>query len=101
MQGIGRRNPTELGQGGRVAHLYPGHQDPDRDHRRERHSKSRGWVDEERNIYEDYKKAFGEEPPMINGVATMSNTDNTKEPATAYYGDIVFRRSVTVSTREP
>ena len=50
------------------------------------------WVDESRNIYEDYKKAFGEEPPMINGVAIMSDTDNTKERATAYYGDIVFLR---------
>jgi hypothetical protein len=48
------------------------------------------WVDEYRNIYEDYKKAFGEEPPMINGVAIMSDTDNTKERAVAYYGDIVF-----------
>ncbi|MDF0666805.1 MAG: DUF3047 domain-containing protein [Nitrospira sp.] len=48
------------------------------------------WTDEERNIYEDYKKAFSEEPPMINGVAIMSDTDNTKERATAYYGDITF-----------
>ena len=38
---------------------------------------------------------------MINGVAIMTDTDNTKEQATAYYGDIVFQRSVTVSTREP
>ena len=52
------------------------------------------WVHEERNIYEDYKKAFGEEPPMINGVAIMSDTDNTKEHATAYYGDIMFKRAV-------
>ncbi len=52
------------------------------------------WIDEERNIYEDYKKAFGEEPPMINGIAIMSDTDNTKEQATAYYGDIVFQKSV-------
>ena len=51
------------------------------------------WIDEERNIYEDYKKAFGEEPPMINGVAIMSDTDNTKEQATAYYGDILFQKS--------
>lgn len=51
------------------------------------------WVEEERNIYEDYKKAFGEEPPMINGVAIMSDTDNTKERATAYYGDIEFVRA--------
>lgn len=51
------------------------------------------WVDEERNIYEDYKKAFGEEPPMINGVAIMSDTDNTKDRAVAYYGDIAFRKA--------
>ncbi len=50
------------------------------------------WVEEERNIYEDYVKAFGEEPPMINGVAIMTDTDNTKERATAYYGDIRFFR---------
>ncbi len=48
------------------------------------------WIDEERNLYEDYKTAFGEEPPMINGVAIMSDTDNTKERAVAYYGDIIF-----------
>jgi Protein of unknown function (DUF3047) len=48
------------------------------------------WAEESRNIYEDYKKAFGEEPPMINGVAIMSDTDNTKERVTAYYGDITF-----------
>jgi hypothetical protein len=50
------------------------------------------WVEEERNVYDDYKKAFGEEPPMIKGVAIMTDTDNTKESATAYYGDIVFRK---------
>ena len=57
------------------------------------------WVDEERNIYEDYIRAFGEEPPMINGVAIMTDTDNTKEQATAYYGDIVFQQSVKASSR--
>lgn len=51
------------------------------------------WVIEERNIYEDYRKAFGEEPPMINGVAIMTDTDNTKEAATAYYGDILFQKA--------
>ena len=48
------------------------------------------WVNEERNVYEDYKRAFGEEPPLLNGVAIMTDTDNTKERATAFYGDIVF-----------
>ena len=51
------------------------------------------WVGQQRNIYEDYKQAFGEEPPMISGVAIMTDTDNTKESATAYYGDIVFLRA--------
>jgi len=51
------------------------------------------WVDEERNIYDDYKKAFGEEPPMINGVAIMTDTDNTRERTVAYYGDIQFVRT--------
>lgn len=51
------------------------------------------WVEEERNIYDDYEKAFGEEPPMINGVAIMTDTDNTKESATAFYGDISFHKA--------
>ena len=50
------------------------------------------WVEEERNVYEDYRKAFGEEPPMIKGIAVMTDTDDTGESATAYYGDIVFHR---------
>ena len=51
------------------------------------------WVDEERNIYEDYKNAFKDEPPMISGVAIMTDTDNTGETATAYYGDIRFHKN--------
>jgi hypothetical protein len=51
------------------------------------------WMEEERNIYEDYRKAFDGEPPMINGVAIMTDTDNTKESAVAYFGDIVFKKA--------
>ena len=36
---------------------------------------------------------------MINGVAIMSDTDNTKEQATAYYGDIIFQKLVKVSAQ--
>jgi hypothetical protein len=50
------------------------------------------WVSEERNLYEDYKKAFGKEPHLISGVAIMTDTDNTGESATAYYGDILFKK---------
>ena len=50
------------------------------------------WITEERNVYEDYKRAFREEPPMMSGIAIMTDTDNTGESAEAYYGDIVFRK---------
>lgn len=50
------------------------------------------WITEERNVYEDYKRAFGQEPPMISGVAIMTDTDNTGESAEAYYGDIAFKK---------
>jgi hypothetical protein len=46
------------------------------------------WVSEHRNIYEDYRKFFGEEPPRLGGVAIMTDTDDTKDEATAWYGDI-------------
>jgi hypothetical protein len=50
------------------------------------------WVSESRNLYHDYKTAFGEDPPFVNGVAVMTDTDNTGEEAIAYYGEIVFKR---------
>ena len=50
------------------------------------------WVSGERNVYEDYKKLFGEEPPRIAFIAVMTDTDNTGESAVAYYDDVVFRK---------
>ena len=52
--------------------------------------KLNAWQMERRNVYEDYKKAFHEEPPKISGVGIMTDTDNTGEAAVAYYGDITF-----------
>jgi hypothetical protein len=50
------------------------------------------WVEQERNVYQDYLRAYGEPPPPISGVAIMTDTDNTGEQAVAYYGDIVFTK---------
>ena len=50
------------------------------------------WQEVTRNLYEDYKRAFGEEPGRITAVGIMTDTDNTGENIHAYYGDIVFRR---------
>ena len=51
------------------------------------------WVRHRRNILQDYKSAFGELPPMISGVAIMTDTDGTGESAVAYYGDILFSKA--------
>jgi hypothetical protein len=51
------------------------------------------WMNEERNLFNDYQRAFGGEPPKVNGVAIMTDTDNTGETAVAYFGDIVFKRA--------
>ncbi|OZC01974.1 DUF3047 domain-containing protein [Rubricoccus marinus] len=46
------------------------------------------WQTAQRNVLEDYRAAFGEEPPKINGIAIMTDADNTGKSATAYFGDI-------------
>ena len=50
------------------------------------------WQEVVRNVYEDYKRAFGEEPGNITSIGIMTDTDNTGANVHAYYGDIVFRR---------
>ena len=50
------------------------------------------WQDVTRNIVEDFRRAFGEEPGRITSIGIMTDTDNTGENVHAYYGDIVFRR---------
>lgn len=49
------------------------------------------WITEKRDVYEDYRKVFGEAPTAVTGVAIMTNTDNMGGHATAWYGDIVFK----------
>jgi len=51
------------------------------------------WTFHQRNIYEDYRNFFGEEPPRIGAVALMTDTDNTGESAVGYYGDISLVRT--------
>jgi hypothetical protein len=50
------------------------------------------WVEERRNVYEDYKRLFGEAPPKAGAIAVMTDTDNTGGAATAWYDDIRIAR---------
>ena len=52
------------------------------------------WVAETRNLHDDYRRLFGEEPTRLVGVAVMTDTDDTGESATAWYD------AITLSPRE-
>ena len=48
------------------------------------------WSSFRRNVLEDYRLAFGEEPGRIESVGVMTDADNTQSRARAVYGDITF-----------
>jgi len=50
------------------------------------------WHEEMHNVLDDYRRAFGEEPPRVKTVGIMSDSDNTGAHVTAYFGDIRFLR---------
>lgn len=46
------------------------------------------WRQHIRNIAEDYKKSFGENPGRLIGIGVLTDSDNTKSEVKAMYGDI-------------
>ena len=46
------------------------------------------WLNYRRDIRADFKKAFGEEPGALLGLAIMTDTDNTRSTTRAWYGTI-------------
>lgn len=48
------------------------------------------WVEEKRNVREDIRQLFGEEVDSVKAVAIMTDTDNSGQQATAWYGGIAF-----------
>jgi hypothetical protein len=57
------------------------------------------WVSERRDIVEDYRAAFGEDPPAeVRAVALWSDSDQTRDAVLAYYGLV---RAVSPGDPEP
>lgn len=52
------------------------------------------WVHEKRNVYEDYRTAFREDPPQVGSVSVMIDSDNTASTSEALVTDIFFFREV-------
>lgn len=48
------------------------------------------WQSLRRNVREDYKKAFGEEPGALKSLTAFTDADNTGLSAEAWYGDMVL-----------
>ncbi len=48
------------------------------------------WLRERRNVVEDFRKAFGRDPPpVVEVLALFTDNDQTGEPVEAYYGAII------------
>jgi hypothetical protein len=50
------------------------------------------WLSERRNVWEDYKTIYGEEPDNPGTISVAINTNNTKSIAESFVGPIVFRK---------
>jgi len=50
------------------------------------------WQIETRNVREDFRRAFSEEPGKIVSVGILTETDIANRDLETYYGDLVFRR---------
>lgn len=50
------------------------------------------WITESRNVYEDYKKLFGKEPPPVAAVRLQINSQHTGTSAESYFTDVVFKK---------
>ncbi len=48
------------------------------------------WFKEKINVFQDFKTLFGQTINTIDGVAIMTDSDNSRLSAKAYYGDIYF-----------
>ncbi|MFH1815744.1 MAG: DUF3047 domain-containing protein [Pseudomonadota bacterium] len=46
------------------------------------------WREASRNLVEDYREAFGEDPPAVTGVVVASDSDNTGGHTLGYFGDL-------------
>ena len=49
------------------------------------------WQSYSRNVHDDYRHAFGEEPGKLVGIGILTDSDNTGGTAETWYGDIRFR----------
>jgi Protein of unknown function (DUF3047) len=57
------------------------------------------WMDYERDVRADYEKVFGEAPGALIGIAIMTDSDNTRSQAKAWYGPIRLQAASALTSR--
>lgn len=59
------------------------------------------WVTNERNIYRDYRRLFGTEPPRAERIRVQMNSQHTHSRAEGYVSDVIFSRRTLVAESVP
>ena len=50
------------------------------------------WITETRNVWEDYRILFGDEPPVLAGIRIQINSQHTATSGESFFADLVFQR---------
>lgn len=50
------------------------------------------WMDEQRDVLQDYRDLFGEDPPQVGGVTLMIDSDDTQSSAESYFDILRFHK---------
>jgi hypothetical protein len=59
------------------------------------------WITEERNVLEDYRMVFGEEPPEVGGISLQIDTDDTHSQAESFFDQIEFVKDLRAEAAPP
>jgi len=51
------------------------------------------WITETRNVWEDYRGLFGDEPPVLAGIRIQINSQHTATSGESFFADLVFQRN--------
>lgn len=52
------------------------------------------WLSYKRNLYEDFKNLYGEEPRRLIFIGILNDTDQTKQETVSYIADLMFHKEL-------
>ena len=51
------------------------------------------WITESRNVWQDYRALFGDEPPVLAGIRIQINSQHTASSGESFFADLVFQKN--------